>query len=338
MDARFLAEVEQKALPAVEGRLETFFAAQKARGIAFNVEMSRYHYSTGGKRLRALIPAWIFASHGADALDPRAATLGCALELVHNATLVHDDLQDGDVMRRGQPTVWKKHSAAQAICCGDALFQFAFEMLDGLEVPAERWRAIHSRMTRATLQVIEGQSQEFLMKEENFPGYERYLGVVRGKTAALFACAVACSLEALGRSAEECSLAEAHALEAGVAFQLQDDVLDIYGDKGRETRATDIAEGKISALVARVYDVATQDERASVERVLRKPRAETTSTDIEGVLRLFERYRARETATDAIRSSRERLARDPALAHFAETRGFLLELSSRFLAPIAHLY
>lgn len=229
MDSQFLSATERQCLPAIEKAMADFFARQGKGGLAFNAEMSRYHFATGGKRLRALIPCWVFAFHGEDPL--KAVPLGAALELIHNATLVHDDLQDGDVVRRGKPTVWKKYSEAQAICCGDALFQFAFEMLEALDVPAERWRNIHRRLTRATLLVIEGQAQEFLMKDEDFPTYERYLGVVRGKTAALFAAAVASALEALGRSAEECHLAEIHAMEAGVTFQIQDDVLDIYGEK-----------------------------------------------------------------------------------------------------------
>src|SRR6185437_14673588 len=131
------------------------------------------------------IPCWVYAAYGKNPSD--AVGLGCALEMIHNATLVHDDLQDGDTVRRGKPTVWKKYSAAQAINCGDAMFQFAFQMLCDAELPAQTVRKISSLASRGTLLVIEGQAQEFLMKEERSPGVERYLGVVRGKTAALMA-------------------------------------------------------------------------------------------------------------------------------------------------------
>src|SRR5262249_27078027 len=144
----------------IEERLARFFDERAKQGLRWNAEMSRYHFSTGGKRLRALIPCWLYAVYGADPMS--AIPLGCALELVHNATLVHDDLQDRDTVRRGQPTVWNRFSAEQAINCGDALFQFAWEMLLDLDVEAARFRRVSRRIVRATLQVIEGQAQEFL--------------------------------------------------------------------------------------------------------------------------------------------------------------------------------
>ena len=146
MSASF-QEIQDKYLPLVEKRLEEFFARAAESGIGWNSEMSRYHFSTGGKRLRALIPCWVYSAYGKNPAD--AIDLGCAIEMIHNATLVHDDLQDGDTVRRGKPTVWKKFSEAQAINCGDAMFQFAFQILCELNLDPSVFRKIaaqnHSR-------------------------------------------------------------------------------------------------------------------------------------------------------------------------------------------------
>ena len=231
--------------PLIEQHLETFFDKMVRKGFGFSVDMSRYQFSTGGKRLRASIPGWVYAACGADPVE--AIPLGCALELIHNATLVHDDLQDGDTVRRGKPTVWKRWSSAQAINCGDALFQFATAMVCEMKLEGSVLTKILRCLSEGSLQVIEGQAQEFLVKEEFYPAWARYLGVVRGKTAALIAASVTTALIALDASGEVIRASEDASMEAGVLFQLQDDLLDLYGEKGRERRGSDIAEGKVSA-------------------------------------------------------------------------------------------
>ena len=297
--------------------------------------MSRYHFSTGGKRVRALIPCWVYAAYGKDPLT--AVRLGCAIEMIHNATLVHDDLQDGDTVRRGMPTVWAKYSKPQAINCGDALFQFAFEMLCELDLKAETARRVSRLATRATLLVIEGQAQEFLMKDERFPSVERYLGVVRGKTAALLASAVRMSMEALGISPDICERAEGAALQAGILFQIQDDLLDIYGEKDRDRHATDIAEGKISFLIALINEKASSADRSRVSQILRTPREQTSETQIDEVLGIFERYDVKSAALRRIRELQEAIHSDSLLAQHNEIHTLLMEMIRHFLKPIEHL-
>jgi geranylgeranyl pyrophosphate synthase len=321
--------------PAIESRLERFFAERADAGIRWNAEMSRYHFATGGKRLRALIPCWVYAVSGKPPQD--AIPLGCALELIHNATLVHDDLQDRDTVRRGQPTVWHRYSEAQAINCGDALFQLAFEMLFEMDLTAERFRRVTRRLVTATLLVIEGQAQEFLMKDEAAPGLNRYLEVVRGKTAALIAAAVVAAMEALGLDASACGRAEAVALECGTLFQIQDDLLDIYGDKRRDQKAADIAEGKISALIAVLNENAQEAEQEKVAGILRKTREQTSLENIEETLALFEKYAIREKVLQRIASLRRTVEDPSALGDQPAIHRMLVEMNQRFLEPIGHL-
>jgi geranylgeranyl pyrophosphate synthase len=329
------SQVQETFLPVIEQKLEDFFTQSAKNGMGWNAEMSRYHFSTGGKRLRALIPCWVYSAYGKNPTD--AIPLGCALEMVHNATLVHDDLQDGDVVRRGKATVWKKYSEAQAINCGDAMFQFAFQMLCELDLEPSTFRRIAARVTRGTQLVIEGQAQEFVMKDEEFPRVERYLGVVQGKTAELIATAVVSAMEALGVSAEISARAEKAAIGSGILFQIQDDLLDIYGDKARDRPATDIAEGKISILIALLNELGSNDDRIRVAQVLKTPRDETTDQQISEVLKIFEKCNVKGAALQRIEKIQLELKNDPILAQQPEIHGLLSEMNRIFLKPISKL-
>jgi geranylgeranyl pyrophosphate synthase len=328
--------VQEQCLPRIEEHLGRFFARMEDRGFQANARMSRYHFASGGKRLRALMPCWVFAALGRDPID--AIPLGAAVELIHNATLVHDDLQDRDTVRRGAPTVWVKHSEVQAINCGDALFFFAQESLFEQKMDAERFRRVSRRLSQGTLAVIEGQAQEFLMKEESMPTLERYLGVVRGKTAALIAASIVSALDALGLDEETCEKIHSVAMQSGVLFQIQDDLLDIYGEKQRDRRATDIAEGKVSALVACFYGKALDSEKKRVAQVLATPREETTDAEIQEVLDLFAKHDVRGSLLGLLRAIQKSVETDPTLQAQPAIQQVLVELNERFLDPIRHLF
>ena len=281
------------------------------------------------------MPSLIFQAFGQD--PKKAFPIGCALELIHNATLVHDDLQDGDTYRRGKETVWKKYSDVQAINCGDALYQFAIEALTELDVAPATWKKVAARLSHGTLQVIEGQAQEFLMKDEEHPVWARYRQVVEGKTAALLATATATALLALEVEPSLMKAAEKATLESGILFQIQDDLLDIYGDKQREKKATDIAEGKISALVACFNETATASDKKLVATILRAPREQTTDGQIQQVVDLFDKYKVRETLINKILKIRDTIAKDQDLQRAPELQMLFHRLNERFLLPIRHL-
>jgi geranylgeranyl pyrophosphate synthase len=330
---------DEKLLSLIEVKLADFFNRAKSEKLNWNAEMSAYHFSTGGKRLRALIPCWIFQTLGKNPID--AIPLGVALELIHNATLVHDDLQDGDVVRRGKETVWKKYSEVQAINCGDALYQFATMALEDLHVTPATWRKVATRLAHGTAQVIEGQAQEFLMKNEyqngEDPSWARYLGVVQGKTAALIAAAVVCAVDASESSlvtSELRAAAENSAILAGVLFQIQDDLLDIYGEKQRDRRATDIAEGKISALVSVFNEKATLDDRKVMSTIINSPREKTSDADIDQALHLFEKYEIANDLFSKITAIQSSVQTDPHLREVPELHRFLTELNHLFLKPL----
>ncbi len=295
--------------------------------------MCDYHLATGGKRLRALLPLLV-----ADVLgeDPRGVIpFAAACEILHNATLVHDDLQDGDETRRGQPAVWVKYGEARAINLGDAMLYYTMLLAQELEGPAELKLRIQRRILRETLRVIDGQEREFLLQTEDRPRREGYFAMVEGKTSGLFALPVAGAALLCGASDELVDALAESASHLGVLFQIQDDLLDLYGDKGRDFVGSDIAEGKISALVVHALEHASAEESEWLRALLRRDRADVDQDDVNSVLDLFERTGAKAAAFAEIDRRRALAVDSVVIAKSPEMRALLQAMADLFLAPIA---
>ncbi len=321
-----------KHLPVLEGKLSEFFSQMKKISSA-NSDMSRYHFQTGGKRLRGLIPFFIYDALGKSTSE--ILPLALATEIIHNATLVHDDLQDGDELRRGLPTVWKKYSSAQAINCGDALFQYAFLAVMELKLPQAIQLKVFRTLVEGTLKVIEGQAQEFIMKEESYPSVNRYLEVIEGKTSGLFDLPTTCTLIAAEQPTPIIECMREMSKKLGLLFQIQDDLLDIYGNKGRDQVATDIAEGKISILVAHVYENGSQEDKIVLKTIIQKPREETTKENIQEAITLFAKYKSKEKALEIIRGIQKEIKTTTQLP--TALQSLLIQLSDLFLEPIREI-
>ncbi len=294
-----LSDVHATHIKAINALLDDYLKHGRAQHLArTNSLMTQYHLSSGGKRLRALIPCLVFETFDRKASD--AYVLASAVELIHNATLVHDDLQDGDEMRRNQPTVWKKFSPAQAINCGDAMLYFALDVLLAHSgFPARALNRTIQTFVENCLHVIEGQSLEFLLKDGPLPQMEHYLNVVQGKTSGLFALPFESALSALDVPEEMIFKTRSITTKLGTAFQIQDDYIDLYGNKGRgENRATDIAEGKISYFVVHTLNTASASEQTSLLKTLKLPRQDTDNAAIDSALQLFEKYHAKQAAIE----------------------------------------
>lgn len=253
-------------------------------------EMLQFHYSSGGKRLRPLL---VFSA--ALAQDPKVSFEHCipyalAVELLHNATLIHDDIQDEDRVRRNNPTLWVKYSLAQAINCGDAWFFVPQLLVQKASYGHELKLQLLLLMQEKILAVIEGQAQEFALKARFSKGEEiavhEYLEMVEGKTSALF------SLPLLGgallggcKKLEELELASRH---LGRAFQMQDDLLDLWGNKGRGEVGSDIAEGKLSYPLVLLLSKISGEEKKRVQAIIGSSRTKTSAEDISEVISLME--------------------------------------------------
>jgi len=296
------------------------------------LQMSDYHLKTGGKRLRAILPLLIAQALGTD--PSRIVPFGAACEMLHNASLVHDDLQDGDSARRGQPTVWKKFGSPQAVNLGDAMIAYTILLMQRLEVPAPlRERATH-RVLVEMLRVIEGQVQELELKSQTDVTIADYMEMVEGKTSRLFALPMGGAALLCGASEEvEQGLVEA-ACHIGVLFQIQDDILDIYGEKQREFSGNDIREGKPSVLAVHCLGAVGAQEAKWLKAVLDKPRDRTTEQDIARVKDLFTRAGSVRFAIDELARRKKAALSAQALAPYPVLLEVLDEACNIFLHPV----
>ncbi|MFJ8228973.1 polyprenyl synthetase family protein [Streptomyces sp. NPDC094448] len=180
----------------------------------------------GGKAVR---PALALLSAEAAGALPQAGVPGAvAVELVHNFSLLHDDLMDGDEQRRHRDTVWKVHGPAQAILVGDALFALANEVL--LELGTVEAGRATRRLTTATRKLIDGQAQDISYEHRERVSVEECLEMEGNKTGALLACAVSIGAVLGGADDRTADALERYGYHLGLAFQAVDDILGIWGD------------------------------------------------------------------------------------------------------------
>lgn len=296
--------------------------------------MLDYQMDTGGKRLRALLPLMV-----ADALGhppQRVVPFGAACEVIHNATLVHDDLQDGDRLRRGQPAIWARYGASQAINLGDALLYLAPLCLEYLDVDDERRWQVASMTFRQVLGVIEGQELEFGLDVATST-HEDYVEMVAGKTSGLFALPVTGAALVCGADPAIVNALQRASQELGVLFQIQDDIVDLYGDKGRQRPGGDLREGKISALVIAFARRAPADEVGRLTAILETPRDETSDADVAWAIEQFRRRGALSDALETIAACRRRALAVEALNDHPNLEHLIDGLVDLFLKPIEDL-
>jgi geranylgeranyl diphosphate synthase type I len=180
----------------------------------------------GGKAVR---PALALLSARAVGASPAVAVPGAvAVELVHNFSLVHDDLMDGDTERRHRPTVWALHGPAAAILCGDAMLALATQVL--LDAGTLQAVAAARLLAEATQDLIRGQHDDLAFERRSSVAVDECLAMAAGKTGALLACSAAIGAVLAGADHGAVAALSTYGAELGLAFQLVDDLLGIWGD------------------------------------------------------------------------------------------------------------
>ena len=206
-------------LEAVDWRLQEVLGSSFAR----LSEAARYACSTGGKRIRPLLMATAGHALGAESCGP-IVSLAAAFQLIHTATLVHDDVIDHAETRRGRPSIPRAFGVPLAIVSGDYLFVRAFELA------AEYPKSIILRCGESCADLVEGEVLQESSKFDLSGGREHYLRVVERKTAAIIAAALASVAEIFEAPAPSVDALSAYGHRLGVAFQIRDDLLDVIGD------------------------------------------------------------------------------------------------------------
>ncbi|KUL30413.1 polyprenyl synthetase [Streptomyces regalis] len=185
-----------------------------------------------GKAIRPALVLTAAAAFGGPAARAAAVRAAVAVELVHNFTLLHDDVMDRDTLRRHRPTAWTVFGDADAILAGDALQALALRLL--AEDPHPASTAAAARLAACVIELCTGQHADTAM-EKRGPGdigLDEVLGMAEAKTGALLGCACAIGALYAGAPEEDVTALDAFGREAGLAFQLIDDVIGIWGDPG----------------------------------------------------------------------------------------------------------
>lgn len=206
-------------------------------------------YSTPtGKRLRPALLLLVNQSSGGD--WHKALPAAAAVELLHNFSLIHDDIQDNSETRHGRPTVWRIWGMANAINAGDALFSLSYGALESLSsfVPAQKLVDIWAVFNRTNVELTRGQHLDMRFEQQSEVSAEAYISMISGKSAALLA---ACSQIGSLIATDDSQQAEhfyTFGLNIGIAFQIHDDILGIWGDPSvtGKSAATDIIARKKS--------------------------------------------------------------------------------------------
>ena len=189
-------------------------------------EPIRYVLSLGGKRIR---PVLMLMAYNLWKDDPeRIMMQALGLETYHNFTLLHDDLMDNADMRRGHETVHKKWNANQAILSGDTMLLQAFERIEACEV--DKVKEVFATFMQTTYEIGEGQQYDVEFETRNDVTEDEYIKMIRLKTSVLLACALKIGAILAGASKADADNLYKFGEQIGLAFQLQDDLLDVYGD------------------------------------------------------------------------------------------------------------
>lgn len=219
----------------------------------------RYALSAGGKRLRPVLMLLAYNLYRED-LD-RIIPLALGLETYHNYTLLHDDLMDHAEMRRGRPTVHRKWDENTAILSGDSMLVLAYDMM--LQAPAEHLAAVLQLFTRTALEIGEGQQYDMDFENRQDVTEAEYIEMIRLKTSVLLAAALKIGALTGGAVPADADLLYRFGEKIGLAFQLQDDYLDVYGDpeKFGKKIGGDILCNKKTYMLIKAFDLADAEQR-----------------------------------------------------------------------------
>lgn len=281
----------------VDERLESLIRREEPvenlhDGMLYALGLDEKDAAARGKRIRPVLCLMTAEALGAPVEE--AMAFACAIELMHNFALVHDDIEDGDAMRRDRPTVWRRYGVAHGINIGDYLLCKVWSVLlqEGDLDPGRRLELMNL-MSQTLDRTHIGQSLEITQRTNRRFALEEYLRLVREKTGFYLAAPMLGGAIIAGAPTPVRTTLEKFGEIVGPLFQITDDLLDLTAGKGRGGEiGSDIREGKRSFLVAHVTAVAGERDCARLYDILDKPREQTTADDVQEAIALFEQHDA----------------------------------------------
>ncbi len=225
----------------------------------------------GGKRLRATLP-WLVAKAVGDS-HSGLLDVGAAIEIIHNFTLVHDDIMDDDDIRRGRPAVHVEYDLPTAINAGDAMLAIAFEAMAVAEgIEPELLPFLVKRIGRMVRKCSEGQQLDIEFEDRGFVTEDEYITMIHGKTAAMFLTCAEVGSHLAGADSDTIECMHDWGLAVGLCFQLMDDLIDVLSDSDTlgKPSGSDVAQGKRTLMVIHALDQPPSNSKDDLMAVLGK--------------------------------------------------------------------
>lgn len=256
-----------------------------------------YTMALGGKRIRPILVLMTCEAVGGDIAKAINPAIG--LEMFHNFTLLHDDVMDKADIRRGKPTVHVKWNDNTAILSGDAMLTMATQLI--AKAPAETLAQVMELYNRTAMEIYEGQQYDVDFEKRNDVSVEEYINMIRLKTSVLLGCA--CKMGAIIGGADDTTADLFYKVgeNLGLAFQLQDDMLDVWGDEKTFGKAIggDIMNNKKTFLLINALQQAKGDQHIELELWLSTPNA-SRSVKVPAVTAIYNQLGLQAKSTEAI--------------------------------------
>ncbi len=276
-----------------------------------------YTLRLGGKRIRPVLLLAANQMFGGDIEQARYAAIG--IETFHNFTLLHDDLMDKSPLRRGKPTVYTKWDENTAILSGDTMFALAWRYF--LIQPHERLLEILQCFNETAIQVCEGQQYDMNYEKQDDITIDDYMMMIRNKTAVLLAGALKIGALYANAPAEDIQHLYEFGIHLGLAFQLQDDLLDGYGDVtvfGKQT-GQDIRDNKKTYLILKALQTALPEQRQQLKQLFSST-PDNSDEKVATVLDIYHQLGIRQKVEDAIQNEFARAQQELDNVHVENTK------------------
>lgn len=265
-------------------------------------EPIRYVLSIGGKRIRPVLMLMGYNLYKEDV--ERICSQALGIEIYHNYTLLHDDLMDRADMRRGMPTVHRKWNDNAAVLSGDSMLVMAYQYMMQ-DCPEHKLPELLRLFTETALEIGEGQQYDIEFESRDDVTEEEYIEMIRLKTSVLLACALQSGAMLADAPAEDAALLYRFGENLGLAFQLQDDYLDVYGDPavfGKKVGG-DILCNKKTYMLINAFGRASAADRAALKQWMdRKPGSFDPAEKIAAVTDLYNKIGIRQLCDEKILS------------------------------------
>ncbi len=231
----------------------------------------RYILLQDGKRLRPQLVSLAVEMLGGDM--EKARPIAMAFEMLHNFTLIHDDIMDAAPLRRGKETVYKKWNSNIAILSGDALAIMAFQQLLKLDCDKQTIIDIAEVFSATSLEICEGQQYDLDFETQTHVSIADYIKMIRLKTAVMFAGCLKAGALYMSADAKSAQALYDLGLNLGIAFQLEDDVLDVYADTPAfgKTIGGDIRDNKKTYLYLKALELANESQKKQLIELFASP-------------------------------------------------------------------